>query len=86
MKNNNNNPKFRTYLKDNEIQEMVKTGFVRYVGRLTDTSLVVILSTTGFNKKKSKCSPRCAVLRFFTNKQRLFPYELLSNWIYNRNG
>ena len=31
MKNyNNNNLKFRTYLKDNEIQEMVKPGFVKY--------------------------------------------------------
>jgi len=27
---NNNNLKFGTYLKDNEIQEMVKAGFVRF--------------------------------------------------------
>ena len=80
MKNNINYLKFRTYLKDSEIQEMMKTGFVRYVGRLTDTSLVIALSSTRFNKK-SRCSPRSADIRFFTNKQRLFPYKLLPNWI-----
>jgi len=31
MKNyNNSNLKFRAYLKDNEIQEMAKTGLVRF--------------------------------------------------------
>jgi hypothetical protein len=56
MKNNNNNLKLRTYLKDNEMQEMVKTGFVRYVRRLTDTSLVLTLSKTRFNKKNPRVS------------------------------
>ena len=62
MKNNNNILKFRTYLKYNEIQEKVKTGFVRYVGGLIDTSLVVTLSITRL--KKSTCSPRRVVMRF----------------------
>jgi len=83
MKNNNNYLKFRTYLKDDEIQEMVKTGFVRYVGGLTDTSLVV--STTRFNKKNPRV-PHAVQSCFFTNKQRLFPYKLLPYWIYNRKG
>jgi len=37
-------------LKYNEIQEIVKTGFVRYVGGLIDTSLVVTLSIIRLKK------------------------------------
>jgi hypothetical protein len=72
MKNNNNNLKFATYLKDNGIQEMVKIGFVRYVCRLTDTSLMAPLSTTRFNTKNS----RSAVMRFLQINSDYFLLKL----------